>query len=594
MKTRPRLKVLRQTEEGFSIIEVLAAFSVLAIVTIGTVPLFISGLRGSLVAKLDTQAKNLAQERLDIMRNLPFHLELTNQSEAPVPANCTPPARTDPRTGGSVVCSYRDLMDTYYRSTTAATSATTGGYVDAAAARIADEPANAFYRFVIDPVPGLGNKFRQVVATQFLDVNRVPAAPAADYSSQVVAKDFPKTRLVGVTIITTWKSGQIGKKFVNFTQMAESRVAPSAVVLQSRTIALLITGNIDLTRQLKMVVGSANADGVISAGASGATQVDSAVAEVIPGPRITGFSGGASAPPTSALPDGNQGPPAPQLVDGGVTIAQFANTKARNVAVTISSDQPIVGNGTLASPSLNPVLTRLSGQGPSPKLGFHNLPNALLNPMPELKTDVMIVRMDETSNDDSKTLIEGSAYARSVGGSTHKAIAGSGAFTGVLKIAPTTFAPQGVVQVELNSASLTCEAGGATSSAVADFTATVRVWTYDTASSGLNSGYNTVYTITDGQLEPPLGTGSPLNASTLLTQVGRDALFQPILLNKYIASWGSATGPASTNGATGDAVQRSISGIVSISTMPVRLSDPDSNIGITVGQMSCQTEDHRG
>lgn len=591
MKTRQRLKILRQTDEGFSIIEVLAAFSVLAIVTIGTVPLFISGLRASLVAKMDTQAKNLAQERLDIMRNLPFHLELTDQAEAPVPANCTPPSRTDPRTGGSVVCSYRDLMDTYYRSATAATSVTTGGYVAVGAARIADEPANAFYRFVIDPVPGFDNRFRQVVATQFLDVNRVAAAPAADYNTQVVAKDFPKTRLVGVTIITTWRAGQIGKKFVNFTQMSESRVPPSAVVLQSRTIALRITGNIDLTRQLKMEVGSANADGAISAGGSGATQINGAVAEVFPpftppsASRIDGASESAAAPPTTVKADAGAGPQT--LADGGVTIAQISNTKVRNVAVTISADQPIVGNGTPGAPPLNPALARLTGSGPSPRLGFHNLPDAApLSPMPQIRTDLMMVRMDETSSDDSKTLIEGSTYARSVGGSSHKAIAGSGAFTGVLKIAPTIFAPEGVVQVELSEASLTCEAGGATSSAIVDFTATIKVWTFDPV-TGLPKGYTTIRTVTEGQLV------SPLDAATLATQVGRDALLQPIFLSQYIASWGSPTGPAATAGSTSDAVQRAINGIVTISTKPVRLSDPDSNIGITLGILSCQTEDHR-
>jgi len=593
-----KIRKLVHSEEGFSVIEVLAAFTVLAIVTLGTVPLFVTGLRGTLVAKLDTGAKNLSQERFEILRNLPFHIELTNQNEVPIPANCTPPGRTDPRTEGIVVCTYRDLLDTYYRSTTAATSATTGGYVDASSTlRTADEPAGSFYRFVVDPVPGFGTRYRQVIVTQFLDKNRAPISPATDYSSQVVAKDFPRTRLLGVTVITSWTAGNLSKKFSAFSQIAESRVAASSVILQSRALALRITGTLDITRrQLKLEVGASNSDGGIATGGNAATQVNAAIAEIVDigGTRIEGRSGSASAPPSFSLADAGTGDKSLNDTDG-MRLAQFGNTKVANIKATISAEQPIIGGGDVTTPAFKPSLGWLSGGsgiGQAPRLGFFNRPDpsSPLNPMPNLHPSFMLVRIDNDLNEDSKTLVEGSSYLRADAGSAHRAVSGAGALTQVVKILPTTFAKDGVVKVELKRASLTCTANGTTASAAAEFEAIVQVFDYNAGGPGL-SGYRTMPTVQQGQLV------SPLNITTLTsTQVWVDSFGKPILLNQYIASWGSAvsaTGLEPVSGTTPKRVQRDINGIVSITTKPVRAADLDSNIGISFAILSCTAEDNR-
>ncbi|MEO7803967.1 MAG: hypothetical protein ABIS18_06130 [Actinomycetota bacterium] len=582
-----QIRKLIDREEGFSVIEVLAAFSVLAIVTLGTVPLFITGLRSSLVAKLDTGAKNLSQERFEIMRNLAFHIELTDQAEVPTSANCTPPNRTDPRTSGIVVCTYRDLLDTYYRSRTTATSATTGGYVDASSAlRTTDEPAGSFYRFVVDPVPGFNDKYRQVIVTQFLDSTRTPVSPATDYNSQVVAKDLPRTRLLGVTVITSWTAGNLSKKFSAFSQITESRVARSAVVLQSRSLALRVTGTLDAERrQLKLEVGASNSDGGISTGGNAATQVNGATAEIVGGARIEGISGSASAPPNFALAD--NGTTDKFLDDSGTRIAQFVNTKIANVKAAVTAEQPIIGDGTVANPEASPSLGKLTtsglGVGLNPRLGFFNKPDlSPLNPMPDLNTSFMLVRMD---NDDAdKVLVEGSSYLRADAGGAHRAVSGAAAFTRVVKLLPTTFAPDGVVQVELQESSLTCTANGSASSSVAKFTAVVKVFTYNPS----GSGYTTVKTVVQGQ------SVSPLDTATLdSTQVGVDSFNAPIFLSRYIATWGSATGNATIPGTTPRRVQRDVNGIVSISTQPVRAGDLDSNIGISFAILSCSAEDNR-
>ena len=202
----------------------------------------------------------------------------------------------------------------------------------------------------------------------------------------------------------------------------------------------------------------------------------------------------------------------------------------------------------------------------------------------------MLVRMDNVDNQDSKTLVEGSSYLRADAGSTHRAVSGAGALTKEVRILPTTFAPNGVVKVELQEASLTCTANGTASSAAAKFTAVVKVFTYNKANPVL-SDYTTVILVKESD---PVSSLNMNIQNPNLIQVGADPITNaPILLSQYIASWGSATGPASVSGTTPKRVQRDINGIVSITTKPVRAADLDSNIGISFGILACTAEDNR-
>ncbi len=63
-----------QGEPGFTLVEVLVAITLLAIVAAGLFPLLITGVRASVAAKYNTQAKNLSNERIEQMRNLTWHV----------------------------------------------------------------------------------------------------------------------------------------------------------------------------------------------------------------------------------------------------------------------------------------------------------------------------------------------------------------------------------------------------------------------------------------------------------------------------------------------------------------------------------------
>jgi len=559
-------------DEGFSIIEVLASFTVLAIVTIGTVPLFVSGLRGSLVSKLDTGGKNLSQERFEIMRNLPFHVDV-NGALVSQPANCETPSRTDPKTAGVVVCDYRDVLDTYYRSLSAASSVTTSGYVSPTGTRSSDEPAGALYRFVISPVPGFGGRFSQTIATQFLDVNRNPITPRAGYSSQRAGLDFPTTRFIGVTVTTTWQAAGLSKKFVSFTQIAEGRPAPAAVTLQARSSALRVGGSIDplisgstvTPRVLSMEAGISSADGALSTGASAANQARGYFAEITPGSRIDGRTKSASAPPNSTTTDDDIGEDS--LSDAGTVLAYFVGSGTKNVSASINSSQPVVAGPTLTAQAIG--RTKRGGGNGTLNLGFSNKPQSI---MPFLDTTLHILRINEEAGGGGEHTAVGSTYLYSTAGSGHKAVSGGAATAQTIKLFPTSFAPQGVVQIRVVSARLDCTANGSGASATTDFDLIVRYWSQDTLSyqefSIQDGGANT--------LPDPLVT--PVNTLT--------ATF----LSSYVDSWSALSNPQTT--VAGKSVTSSLNGIVSLTSRPTR-AEPESTLAIKVGVLSCLAADNR-
>lgn len=595
-----RFRQLAQgSDDGFTVIEVLMAFTLIAIVTVGTVPLFVTGLKSSLVSKMDTGGKNLSQERFEAMRNLPFHVD-ANATLVPDPTKCVAPARTDPKnSSGTIECDYRDMLDTYFRSLTAATSTATGGYVAPGAARGADEPQfppsgcpnattlSPFYRFVVNPVPGFNNRYSQTIVTQYLDVNRCPITPPTDYNSQVPGKDFPTTRLVGVTVITTWQAGNLTKKFVAFTQIAEGRPAPAAVTTQARATAIKITSDVNGSLFI-MEAGISSSDGSLTSGATAATEVQGSYADITPGSRADGKSAAASAPPNQTVTDGDG--LSYSLIDGGgesspscITsncVAFSTGGQTRNVSASIASEQPKVASSSNQSTG---QVKKNSTVG-TMNLGYRNKPDA--STMPSLDVSKMLVRIDEVGG--SNPAAVGSTYLDAASGASHFAEAGGKSLTQLIEILPTTFAPDGVVQVELSRSSLVCRTTGSSASATADYEATVRYLRYNAAT---NVNEYVEVDIEDGQPISPL-TNALLTGTSISTNPG-SAPAVLTTLSAYISSWGSLTSASTTTTTPPTSVTSTLNGIVSISTMPTRLAAPASAIGIQIGVLSCVAVDNR-
>ena len=163
-------------EDGFTLIEVVVAFGLLVVVMVSALPVFVHMLRATAVTKANTQAKNLAQERLDQLRDLRFHVDRQNGP-------------------------FLDLLDTYYTNatstgpTTTVTSGSsnlTGNYV-AAGGGTGGEPTAPFYRVRTGSIPG-ATTFSQIIDTQFLSPPD-RRSPPADSRTSTTARRSVATRL---------------------------------------------------------------------------------------------------------------------------------------------------------------------------------------------------------------------------------------------------------------------------------------------------------------------------------------------------------------------------------------------------------------
>ena len=147
----------RPADEGFSLVEVLVSMLIFAVITAGVVPLIVSSLQASVVSKMDTGAKNLSQQRFELVRNLPSASSTTRADPTP-----------------------RDVLDIYFPRTTAPAS----GSVEARGTSPPSPDGRAslttgpFYRTRWD-ISFNGGDYTQWVALQFLNpTTKAPLTPA--------------------------------------------------------------------------------------------------------------------------------------------------------------------------------------------------------------------------------------------------------------------------------------------------------------------------------------------------------------------------------------------------------------------------------
>jgi hypothetical protein len=142
---------------------------------------------------------------------------------------------------------------------------------------------------------------------------------------------------------------------------------------------------------------------------------------------------------------------------------------------------------------------------------------------------------------------------------------------------------RGLVNITLTSSTLACSStvtsgSGATPSASGSYSATVQYWT--------TAGWVTKtisWSSSSAASSDPLAAIDP--STVVVYQNGSNVLH----LSDYIASWSTAR--AITESATSGLHQ--LSGIVAITTKPVRDGDPLSALNLQVGNLSCVADDGR-
>jgi prepilin-type N-terminal cleavage/methylation domain-containing protein len=562
---------------GFALVEIIVALSVIGLAAAASTPLLITGIDASVTARMNTQAKNLAQQRIESMRDLQFHVDRQN---------------------GPFV----DLLDIYYtdRSTTAVTrtranEVEVGQWVSGGGA--APAPTGPFYKIQVAQVPGSA-LFSQTIYTQFLDYNGSPVAATAfaNYNSQTEGLDSPPTNMVGVTVVTSWTRAGSSHSYASYTRIADSRGAGSSVTSQASGNFLRLSATGASANSLSVDLLDSMASGALSTGSLATADIRSLQATDA---AADGYAG-ATAVATSPSGGGSQNSPVSAFSSTGDTAncgwVSAGITQVADVSAATTSGLPQVPSDLDVNvPPTHQSGAQLMGGGSDRcgSFGFSNQSTSYDSNL-MLASNVPLVRL---ANDTSTTLVANSTSwvnASAAVGTSHSVTSGAGAGSSkTLQLFPgASFVTDGygVLDVRLTTGVIACSStvvsGVNTSASTGSWSITIDYWR---ASDLLGHGTRTTlgtYTwnsATGSGSADPLASVNP--ASLIVYQNGLTVLH----LSDYISSWSTARSIVENPGSG----LHQLNGIVSITTQPVRSGDLLSAVGVLLGNLSCVADDSR-
>lgn len=570
-------------DDGFTLIEIVVALGILMVVVVALLPQLVIGIRSTGTARMLSQAKGEAQGQLDRMRNLPFNVA---------------PAAGD----------YRDVLDYHFRNRTAPAVSPTcmtsgryavpqagwGGYVSATATRCGYEPAGPFYRTVRSVPASTGSSgLTVVVDSQFLSgaTPPQPVTPPAGYDTQTTGGARPASSQLGITVTVLYTARGTVRPVSTYTQISDqptttrrikAEAAVATVEVGSVTSANAGKGPVSLTAGLLNLSGSLTHASTVSGNFSGTS------AGLATGEQSSGASASVAAPPSLAPSTVTAG--TGSLWTTGCSIACWGGTRLD--AAGLSADQGLPNAGSAAAP-MQALLTSTANKGISfgnSRTDTYRPGLALTPPLLQLDTDAAPAASGISAgcapgSTGTSSYVAASGYLRSSSGPELAVESCAVGRAASVALFPTTFAPRGVVLVELRKASAHCLVSGAThtSAATRDYEAVVKYFD--------GTGYQTAGTATGANATDPLDA---LDLAT--TSVGGGKF-----LGDYIASWSSLTGSEVVQTQTPGVAKMQLPGVVTIASQPVRpdpdsavtTGDPTSVVSVTLGALSCSALDQR-
>lgn len=555
------------------------SLGIFAIVLVALLPQLIVGIQATATARVVSQAKGIGQGQLERMRHLPFHIA---------------PAAGD----------YVDVLDYYFPDLgTPGTTPTCksggdynlpatawSGYVAAgSAARCDYEPVTgAFYRSVkvVAAEPGIRG-FTVVVDTQFLSGATPPApvSPLSGYDTQTVGKDSPAASQIGVSVTVFYDRRGTLRPVSHYTQIAE-RLSTTSRVRSEADVRVLDVGSVTADKvPLTFSAGLLNLTGSVSYASTVNANLAATSAGLATGEQGGGASRTLEAPPS--LTTTATAETAGVLPVGACSYACWGGTSLPGFS--LSADDGLPTAGTEAGPA-QVLVTDLTNSG----LTFGN---SVSDYRPALDLSPPLVRLDPSASSGSSGLsgcavgATGSASYLSASGylkTTEADLTGIVESCAVarakpVELFPTSFAPRGVVRIELERASARCSVQGSAHAASTsyDYRAVVRYFD--------GTDYTTAATVVPGLIT------DPLESVPLTTSVGGGHT-----LGDYISSWSALTSDKVVDVRRAGVTNVNLPGIVNIASTPVRPDatapsglDDNSVVSLTVGALSCRAEDAR-
>lgn len=531
-------------------------FAVIAVASLGFIT---TGLTATALGRTETVAKNLNQERLERMRNLPY-FQHANVSAVP------------------------DLLDTYYTSTsTMASSTTASGFVAAGGARdigSGDPASGAFYRRVLGQTPGYAG-FTQRVTAQFMSAATTVLPNPIFVSTSATATGLPPSPTIGVRVTTLWKGpNDRQKRFTVESQIADAAAKFPLVTLQARLSMLRVAGVLPGPQELLAEAGVLNLDGSLSTTAVSSAKAQGAFASVANGAREDGANGVVAAPPSKSLVVPSVGA---SVLTSTTEVASFGGTSVTGLSVSSEGGQPAAGTPT------TPVSAALQGNGlGTDYFRASNRPDTTSR----LGLSGPVVVASSSGCGGACEAVLASGRLASIGGASHSAKAQlTGAIQGTVALLPTATAPAGLIQLTLSSFNLTCEskAGASPPGKVSvSYAGTLTHRIYDPVANSY--GYRPAITISSTNVTDPLAS------IDLETIVGADSDGAVLRLSDYVQSWSSLSSTATTGftvlAGNGTAASINVPGVFTFDSKPLR-SDADATFGMQLGAASCSAGDIR-
>lgn len=572
-------RLRKSPDDGFTLVEVMVALVIFGIAAAGTTPLLIKAIDATQTGKLNTQAKNLLQARVESMRNLPFHVAT---SAGP----------------------YIDLLDTYFRDATGA-----GANTACATHTYAGSTYTCSRTALSLP------SFSETVDAQFVDQNNAVITPQTGYDSQSATADVPPSNTLSVVVTETWVRGGVSKSFSAATKISSSATGLPQIVSQIRGSGLSIstaTDDLSIPTTLQYDAGLIAANAGLSTGATANAQVQGALTNLSSGQTSVGQAVGyLDAPPDQATFT---------TVNGSATtgypctnnLVCFGPSTVSGVTGTASNGLPQVGTWTAP---LTAAILKSASSG-TKGLWLSNVPTTANQtrltrlgvqssavPVSSTNPTQLVRSVQGTGNAgyaascsgagtavSNADVVTSTGYIATTANATHSVTACATATTRRIDLFPLTgasgFNADGVVQVVLQYAGLQCGAvAGATGTLTASYKATVSWLKY-------GDTLPTTKTIDSSVSGPdPLQASLLAKNSTTGVQVGVAPDGTALYLGDYIQSWSSGAISKTTT------TQNAQGSLTAVSMTTVATRDADSNgasaINVALGKLSCSAQDNR-
>jgi type II secretory pathway pseudopilin PulG len=559
--------------------EVMVALGLLTVVMVASLPVLFSVLRSAVTTRMETQGKNLAQERLEQVRNLRYHVDRQNGP-------------------------FLDLLDIYYTNATPSAPALTvtaagddlvGKYIPAGAGTDG-EPVGPYYRTETGPLPG-AQDFSQRVLMQFLaaDGTPVPAERFEDsYDSQQVGSDRPPSLLVGVTVITEWMDGGNDRSFSTYTRLTDGRPQLPLIQSQLRAIALEVTSTGFDGATLQLQGGVVSLDGAQSNGSSVTGYAVGAVAKRTGFADVIGETASFSLPGTSPTTSGSS------LAQAGTDCSWygFGASDTLNVTGDVTSGLPkapadVDTSGVVRAAVLN------SGSPTCGQLSYDNTAGggAVNTELSTLFGATPWVRVSDGAGSSPGIRSSGFVDATDLTDPTQETFSGgSASMTDAAVLFPNYphSGDQGLVSVRLDAASVQCDSGDDVT--LGEVTGTYMLslgwWgttddpTDDTDAEAAPSWNTAVW-----EYDSASGTAPVLQAGSDVWDPTSTFLDDGRPLSDLVTG-GAAPSVVSTGDTNG--LRGFLDGVFSLTTAPT-IDDGTgfSAINVKVGQLTCVADDQR-